>query len=129
MKKILLLLIALSLLGCATSSDRQFSLTQTLLAYEKAIRWGDFENLLRFRENTTESDLALLDTYENIRISGYQVKRHRPSEDEFKHNIDVEISYFKTHDNRIGSVSDKQNWQYSKENNRWYISSPLPQFK
>ncbi len=131
MKKTLIISIitALSILGCATNSDRQFSLSQTLLTYEKAIRWGEFEQLLNFRKASEESDLALLGGYDNIRVSGYKVKRRPPSSDKFQTNIDVEISYFKTHDNRINTIIDKQIWQYDEENNRWYITSPLPVFK
>ena len=128
MKKILLIIISLILVGCVTSSDRQFSLQQTLLSYEKTIRWGEFTSLLNFRESSTEAELAQLGRYDNTRISGYQVKRQKPDPDNFTLQQDVEISYFKTHDNRIRSVLDRQKWKYDEELNRWFIHSPLPRF-
>lgn len=126
MKTFSWLLLALFLVGCATSSDRQFSLNQTLLGYEKAYRWGEFGSLLSFRKNSDEKDMDIIRRYDDLRISGYQAKRSLPSDDNRQLLVDVEISYFQTNDNRIKTVLDKQRWEYDDDAKRWYIISPLP---
>ena len=126
MKTFSWILCALFLVGCATSSDRQFSLNQTLLSYEKAYRWGEFGSLLSFRKDNDEKDMDTIRRYDDLRISGYQTKRSLPSNDNRQLLIDVEISYFQTNDNRIKTVLDKQRWEYDDDAQRWYIISPLP---
>ena len=129
MQKLVWPFIVLFLFGCATNADRHFMLNQTLLTYEKTYRWGEYGNLLNFRKSDAQQAANALNDYQNIRISGYQVKRQHPSDDQYKISLDVEISYFRTDNNRIQSVLDKQTWEYDNDAKRWYITSPLPVFK
>ena len=126
MKKLFWPFIIFFLFGCATNADRHFMLNQTLITYEKTYRWGEYANLLNFRKSSTAQDAERVSTYENIRISGYQVKRQIPVDDTYRISFDVEISYFTTNDNRIQSVIDTQTWEYDKDAKRWFIKSPLP---
>lgn len=129
---IVLLLTAVLLQGCAAIDDskKTISLDQSLYYYESAMRWADFtaaDSLRRYEgAPAPATDPAKL---QRIKITGYDVLKTVPSDDESSVYITVRISYYDEDNLKLTSVTDNQVWQYDTGQEVWYISTPLPVFK
>jgi hypothetical protein len=129
---IVLLLTTMLLQACAAIDDskKTISLDQSLYFYESAMRWGDFKSANSMRRYTGDpapaTDPAKL---KRIKVTGYDVLNTTPSSDEAEVYITVNISYYDQDNLKARSLTDNQVWQYDKQHNVWYISTPLPVFK
>ena len=132
MNRIIILLTAILLQGCAAIDDskKSISLDQSLYYYESAMRWADFtaaDSLRRYEgAPAPATDPAKL---KRIKITGYDVLNTAPSDDESSVYITVKISYYDEDNLKLTSVTDNQVWRYDAGKNAWYISTPLPVFK
>jgi len=121
-----LVLMAISVGGCTTTSDRHHTLQSTLIVYEKAMRWGHLDTLAGFRKPGNELTPAEQEQYENIRIGGYNVVAFTMAPGGKQAKQIVEVDYVDEDTMRVIKIVDKQVWEYDDEANRWFISSSLP---
>jgi hypothetical protein len=125
------LLCIMALAGCAPYArqqqrDRFEDITE---AYGNAIRWGKYEvaNGFRFREEGDENpDFGYL---KNIKVTSYELKAVNVSNDGNTVLQDVEIEYYKVDRLVEKTTIDHQLWKYDREMERWFLHSPLPDFK
>lgn len=127
---LLALSIALSAGCAATGGQRARSLEETLLAYEKAIRWGNFSTAMQFvhpehMPPPREVELTMT-RFEQININGYVVKSQSPATDENTFLQTVKISFENRHNNRVRSINDPQVWRWEQDFGRWLLISGLP---
>lgn len=132
-------LVMLSLLGfsialmagcAATGGQRARSLDETLLAYQKAIRWGDFGTAIQFLHpqhmpSPHEVELTMK-RFEQININGYVVKSQSPSTDQDTFLQTAQISFENRHNSRVRSINDPQVWRWEQVPQRWLLISGLP---
>ena len=129
---ILLLLTAILLQACAAIDDskKSISLDQSLYFYESAMRWADFESANSLRRYAGDPAPATNPAkLKRIKVTGYEVLNTVPSDDDTKVFITVKISYYDQDNLKVRSLTDNQVWQYDKQQNAWYVSTPLPVFK
>lgn len=130
--KLALVVLAIALLaGCAaTGGQRDRSLEETLLAYEKAIRWGEFNTAAQFLHpehmpTPSEGEL-MMKRYEQININGYVVKSQSPTSDENTYLQTAQVSFENRHNGRVRSINDPQVWRWEQAAERWMLTSGLP---
>lgn len=124
-----LLLIGLSLLGCATmeESKKEQELAEALLYYEKAVRWADFsraDKLRRLAPDVTERQHPT-----DIHITGYREVGRRQLDGGNEIEIAVRIDYYQDDTLKVSSIVDQQHWVYKAAEESWYITTTLPDFR
>jgi hypothetical protein len=130
-KLIIILLLSL-LAGCVSVSEmrKMDKFEETSEAYESAIRWSDFESaslFLKTEENANLSDL--LNELKQFKVTAYTIKNFLPTKDKSQVLVIAEISYFKLNRLIVKSMSDRQIWKYDTAQERWLLTSGLPDFK
>ena len=128
-KKILLVLLALSLAGCTSYQERkkEIVLDNTLSKYRTAMRWGHWDTCLSFRDlkapTVPEQDL------DNIQVTSYEIRQPPVSTKEDVVLQVVEIQYVLRDRQRLRKVYDKQEWRFDVEQKVWRLHSPFPEFR
>jgi hypothetical protein len=128
---IALLLLAALLCGCATMDER----TKTVLLdratrhYERAIRWGDYEEASVFRKPGAAAVAPNPDTYKRFRVTSYVTQSTVMNEDETEAWIVVQIGYYDDEHMKEVTLTDRQTWKYDADQEVWYLESPPPDFR
>jgi hypothetical protein len=130
--KLIIVLLSSLMAGCVSVSEmrKMDKFEETSKAYEFAIRWSDFESaslFLKTEENANISDL--LNELKQFKVTAYTIKNFLPSKDKSQVLLIAEISYFKLNRLIVKSMSDRQVWKYDTAQERWLLTSGLPDFK
>ena len=125
-------LLALLIAGCANGpglvSHTKF--TRTARAYEKAIRWSEFETAVIFLKDTAKQKKPPdLDQLKFIKVIEYEVKETALLKDQSRILQVVEIQYYRDDAILVKTVTDRQIWEYDATLKNWYLLSGLPDFK
>jgi len=125
--------LVLLILGCAgIKTGQQMALfDETSRAYDRAIRWGDYEEAYAFI-NLSDQDENLPDfaEYRQIRVTSYKVKKTIVDEEGFSKVMRiVDIQYYRMNNVTVKTFIDRQRWEYNQEKDRWYLMSELPAFE
>jgi hypothetical protein len=125
------LVATLVLSACAMISHEHEldQLDKTQFAYEKAIRWSNFEVANGFRR-ADDGDRAVPDyaRLRHIKVTSYDVLSSTTSYEELKAVQTVEIKYYHADYLREKTLVDRQDWTYDRAQKRWYIQGRLPEF-
>ncbi|UCE88618.1 MAG: hypothetical protein JSW10_09805 [Pseudomonadota bacterium] len=117
------------LVGCSTT-DKLNELDYTVRAYERVIRWGDLEMTGQFRK---ERDVVLTDQDKKrmagIRVTSYDVVDSSVSKDKLHAQQLVKIRYYFQDTMVEKTISDRQDWAFDEETQKWYLESYPPEFK
>ena len=123
-KKLMLVLLVLSLAACMSYQERkkEIVLDNTLSKYRTAMRWGRWDTCLSFRDlkAPTVSDQDL----DNIQVTSYEIRQPPVSSKE-----DVVLQYVLRDRQRLRKVYDKQEWRFDVEQKVWRLHSPFPEFQ
>jgi hypothetical protein len=125
-------ILVLLIVGCAGIETRkQMSLfDKTTRAYGRAIRWGQYEEAFAFKRLADEDDnLPDFAEYRQVRVTSYKIKKTRISEDFSKVLQIVDIQYYRMSNVTVKNFIDHQKWEYNEEEDRWYLTSELPDFE
>lgn len=126
------LLVTGLLSGCQTIGEREQSkiLEDTLRAYSGIIRWGSLEKAYSFRDPTNEEEPDdIPEGLDNIRVTSYEVVQGPTMTSETTAVQVVMIEYLHKDRQVIRRIQDKQLWRYNEEQERWSLSTRVPQFK
>jgi len=130
--KLINILLPLLLVSCASISamKRMEKFEQTSQAYEDAIRWSDFEAAGFFlKAQETENISAQLENLQQFKVASYTVRQFLPSKDQSQVLLIAEIQYFKVNGLILKKLSHRQLWEYDRAEERWFLTSGLPDFK
>ena len=125
-------LIAVLIAGCAGGLylPQQKKFERISSAYEKFIRWSDFEEAVLYLNDTAKKknppDLKKL---RHIRVTAYEVKRTTLIKDQSQVSQIAEIQYYRDDSNVVKTVTDNQLWEYDTTSKKWYLSSGFPVFE
>lgn len=119
--------VLLALGGCITD-PKMTALEDTLRAYDRAVRWSNFQIIPSFRSKEQADEALALDKLKSIRVTGYTRVQFSVSDTGMSANQVVEIRYYDENVARENVVIDKQHWKYDDESESWVLTSKLPQF-
>lgn len=127
--RLFLLLLMIGLAGCSSIQERKrgIALDHTLSDYRTAMRWGHWESLLSFRDPEAPAVPEL--DFDNIRITGYEIRRPPVEIEENKVIQVVQIRYVLRDRQRLRKLRERQEWRFDPENKRWTLFSPFPDFR
>lgn len=126
-----LLLIATSLVSCATAQSRD-AFDMSLEKYNQLVRWGDLDRAALFSAaSVSEEFRERAKAAGNIRITDYQVIDVKYDEKALEASAVVTFSYYVLTSGLVVKVTDNQKWAYIDEGGvkSWRLKSPLPQFR
>jgi hypothetical protein len=103
-------------------------LEDTLRAYDRAVRWGNYQIIPGFRSKDKADEQLAYDRLKSIRVTGYSQKQFRVSDKGTEADQVVEIRYYDENVGREKIEIDRQKWTYDSESNRWVLVSDLPKF-
>ncbi len=124
---ILLLSFFLSLSGCAGSSKKSMSFESTIRAYEQTIRWGDLEKANGFLKEPADFSLERHQKLKKTQVNGYYVLSRTTTKEGLEQV--VEIKYTRDASVVVRTLTDVQKWVYDEEEERWFLTSKIPEFK
>ena len=109
--------------------DELESLDKTLNAYERSIRWRDFDFARSLQKTPKEISDFKRQRLKNIRVTSYKVINKQIEPDYSTTRLLVDIRYY--YDNSVveRTLTDRQTWAYDKPRNRWQLTTPFPNFK
>ena len=125
-----IMLLMLGLYACAGISDTAYKLDSTMFAYERAMRWGDYD--VAYSAHVNEK--GPLSSEERKRLNRFRVTGYTAAQAKFvgdtKHAIQlVELRYYNEENVRERILNVTVAWEYDDAGNRWQITSPFPSFK
>ncbi|MGD2186528.1 MAG: hypothetical protein PVI71_10390 [Desulfobacterales bacterium] len=127
------LFLVLLMFGCAgfqVEKRRMALFDETTRAYNRAIRWGQFEDAFAFKKLAGPNDkLPDFEDYRQVRVTDYKVKETIVDESYLKALRIVNIQYYRMTNVTVKNVINRQQWEYDEEENRWYLISELPEFE
>jgi hypothetical protein len=119
--------LGFALYGCI-SAPKMVELEDTLRAYDRAMRWSNYQSLPMFRGKEKADEMLAFDRLKSIRVTGYAQKQFKVSETGIEADQVVEIRYYDENVAREKVEIDRQKWVYDSDLNRWVITSDLPTF-
>jgi hypothetical protein len=124
-----LLIFGLLLSGCASSFDfrRQDTFEERVRQYGNLIRWSEFEAAEYFLALDASGKRPQAPS--DVRITDYQVKLMLVADDARKAGQTVDITYFKSGNPRVKTLTDQQFWEFDQARNDWFLKSGFPDFK
>ena len=129
--KTIFIFVALILTASCSSVPAEFEqLDRTMFAYERALRWQNYDTVIAFHkneyQNLTQEKRKFL---KKFRVTAYdEVYRKLENEGQSATQV-VEIKYYNNEYAVIKNMTLKNQWTYDKTSGRWFLTNPLPAFK
>lgn len=125
----LAVLLCLPLSACVEKQRRSATLDNTLRKYEVTIRWGSPDDAYFFQRFDEDAPPQPPRELDNIRVTGYEVLRPPGTPEDDRVSQTVRIRYLFKDRQVVRSLLDRQEWEYDREDRRWYLVSPVPEFR
>lgn len=115
--------------GALNTQTEGDALQVTLTAYANALRWGGFDQAVKYVDPETLKQHPLtaldLERYKQVRVISYTEQPIVPSG---KHEVSqmVEIGVMNLNTQTERSIVDRQLWRYDETTKHWHIVSGLP---
>lgn len=122
--------IGMALLSACETKQQEQTLESVLTAYEKAIRWSEWDMAVEFLGYDNEGEdfptPLDLDRLRLFRVTGYEVRSATPSSDGLEFRQAVEIRMFNKSQAVERVLRDRQEWRYDADRKSWFLFSGLP---
>lgn len=117
------------LVGCASMSETMEKFRDTSMAYERALRWGNYDMARAVHKNTTPLSEDERKRMTKYHVSSFRVISNDIQNDQSRVNQIVELRYY----NEENAIERKMNvpleWLHENNSGTWRITSPFPVFK
>ncbi len=120
---------ALSLTSCSYTPEALNSLDNTLVAYERAIRWRNYNGARALQVKPMKVSDFKRQRLKELRITSYRTIEKVIAPDYSKAELLVDIRYYYDKSAIERVVTDRQLWIYDEKQSRWQLKSPFPDFK
>jgi hypothetical protein len=124
--------MALLVAGCASVSEmkRMDEFEQIANAYERAIRWSEFERASAFLKDQENPTLpAQIERLKQYQVTSYTVKQFLPSADKSQVIVFASVQYFSKNGLIVKNLIHRQLWKYDMDRESWLLTSGLPDFQ
>ncbi|MBI3561377.1 MAG: hypothetical protein HY080_06635 [Gammaproteobacteria bacterium] len=123
-------LMVLGVASCASMSDSAIKFKETTLAYERALRWGNYDMALALHSNeTTPLSEQERKRLSHIRVTGYNVINTTNDPPHSRIIQLVELRYYNEDYAVEHKFNTRMEWEQIKDSIQWHIISPFPKFK
>ena len=132
-RRCIVLFLGVLIFGCAglqTEKGKMDLFDRTSRAYDRALRWGQYEEAFAFIKMTApDSPAPDFEDYRQIRVTAYKVKQTIIDESYSKVMRIVDIQYYRMSNVTVKNLTHHQKWEYDEAEDRWYLISELPVFE
>ena len=122
-------LFSVQLTSCSYTPEAAELLNKTLQAYERAIRWRNYNGARAFHIDPEEFSDFKRQRLMNIRVTSYKTIGQNVAPDYTKAELIVDIRYYYDNSAVERVLTMRQTWLNNKENNRWRLESAFPDFR
>jgi hypothetical protein len=120
----------LGVTGCAGPSQEVQLYNLSLLSYEQALRWQDYNTVVSFHKNEYKTLTKAKRKYlKQFRVTSYNETSNIMDPDQKHATQVVEIKYYNTDYQIVHDLTLHNQWEYDTKSNHWYLLNPLPAFK
>ena len=120
----------LLLVACASTQDEMYLLDKSFMAYERALRWQDYDVVIAFHKNEQEKLTVGQRKYlKQFRVTAYNVVFNSVEPDHKHASQVVELKYYKNDSITVRDLTLNNKWEYDDKTQHWYLTNPLPDFK
>lgn len=125
----LLLLVVVSLAGCASEGKKAKVLDAALYAYAGAIRWGEFDRAWQMVDPEVREEHPLSELewsrFTQIQVTGYRVQTSSPTPDGGMEQF-VQVGVVNRHTQVERALIAHEIWRWDEPTNRWWLMSGFP---
>ena len=122
-------LASCSRLPSVKQQKRASSLDASVAVYRKMIRWGHFDEAVKYiRTNDGSEIIPDLDRIARYRVTSYEIGNQLLADTGTEALVVALIEYYELDSGVLHSLRDDQLWWYDEGEKRWYLGSSLPQF-
>lgn len=126
---LVIVLSSCSRLPSVKEQKRAKSLDASVETYRKMIRWGHFDEAVKYIRSNDGSELTPdLDRAARYRVTSFEIGNHLIADNGKEALVVALIEYYELDSGVLNSLRDDQLWWYDEDEKRWYLGSPLPQF-
>lgn len=124
------IVVLLGMTACAGPSQEMQLYNMSLLRYEQALRWQDYDAVIGFHKNEYNTMIKeKRKRLKQFRVTSYNEISNIMNPDQ-KHAIQsVEIKYYNTDYQVVHDLTLHNQWEYDTKSSRWYLLNPLPAFR
>ena len=123
-------LVLLFPIACATTPDELELLDKSFTAYERALRWQDYDLIISFHKNEREKLTVEKRKYlKRFRVTGYNVVYSSVEPGNTKANQVIEIKYYDENYATVRDLTISNKWEYDENIKHWQLTNDLPDFK
>ena len=120
----------LLLVACASTQDEMYLLDKSFMAYERALRWQDYDVMIAFHKNEQENLTVGQRKYlKQFRVTSYNVVFNSVEPDNKHANQIIELKYYKNDSITVRDLTLNNKWEFDDKTQRWYLTNALPDFK
>jgi len=116
-------------ISCSFTPEASESLNKTLQAYERAIRWRNYNGARAFHLEPEEFSDFKRQLLKNIRVTSYKTIGQNVAPDFSKAELIVDIRYYYDNSAVERVLTVRQTWLHEEDLNRWRLDSPFPDFR
>ena len=125
-----LVLSLLLLTACATTQDELYLLDKSFMAYERALRWQDYDVLIAFHKNERDKLTVEKRKYlKQFRVTAYNVVYSKVEQGNRHASQVVELKYYNNEYATIREMTINNKWEYDETTKLWQVTNELPDFK
>ena len=124
-----IVMLVMGLYACSSMSDMAYKLDNTMFAYERALRWGDYD--VAYSAHINEKGPLTAEQRKNLkrfRLTAYKVTQSKFVDEKHATQL-VELRYYNEENVRERTINLNVEWEFDDVGNRWQITSPFPAFK
>jgi len=106
------------------------NLEASIKTYDSALRWGNMILAASYHVSRQEVQQQVnIEHAEKFRVTGVDVLEKNVDVEAGTAIIKIQISYYDEQYGTIQNIRQDQIWWLHRENKRWFIESPFPEFK
>jgi hypothetical protein len=128
-----LLALCLTLTACASQSSLTEELDRSVKAYNRMLRWHEFENAVMTYGDSEQREASLKRAEalkkQGISITDFRILSTRYVPDKKEGDVVAEFDYYILPSTRVKTVSHRQEWLYQKDLKNWKLKNSLPAFE
>ncbi len=82
------------------------------------------------KSSDPNNKLPDFEDYRQVRVTNYKVKKTIIDQESFSKVLRfVDIQYYRMSNVTVNNFTNRQQWEYSEEEDRWHLISELPDFE
>lgn len=129
-KTIFIFVVSILIVSCTSVPSEFQQLDKTMFAYERALRWQNYDMLIAFHKNQNQNLTQEKRKYlKRFRVTAYDEAYRKINNEALSALQVIEIKYYNDEYAVVRNMTLRNQWEYDKATGHWLLSNPFPEFK